>query len=90
MVTEFRNDFSGNKKEELKEGNYFILDWIVNNPMKPDVGTPRVIVANATQEDIEKITAGTMVIPPPTVGSKYRVMLKIEKLNVIGPTGSAL
>ena len=89
MGIEFTNDFSGNKRDDLKEGNYFIIDWIVNNPMKPDVGTPRIIVANASEADITSISAGSMRIPNPTVGAKYRVILKIDKINPIHPASSA-
>ena len=83
MALQFPNEWSGNRKDEIKEGNYFIIDWVVNNPMKPEVGIPKVIVANATEEDLEKISKGIIKIPHPTVGASLRILAKVEKINKI-------
>ena len=75
------NDFSGNSDKEAVVGNYFIVDWVGNNPMQGGRRTPRTIVANATAKDLEAIKAKKVTLPLPMPGTAQRLILKIESVE---------
>lgn len=80
----FQDEFEGNIDQESKKGNFFIIDLVANNPMRPTALNAMLIVSNATKEDMEKIKTGTVRIPPPMPGTKQRLTLKVDSVNDIG------
>lgn len=86
MIETFNSKIEG----KLQEGSYIIMDLIYNNVFKSDEGLPLLIAANVSEQDLKDISTGKIKIPNPLVGTKYRVLLKVEKINsvenIIQPT----
>lgn len=72
--------FNQRPNEEIKEGNYFIVDWICANPMNPTRGVPTIVAGNVTLEEAERIIAGHIIIEDVRTAAKQRVLCKVIKV----------
>lgn len=77
--------FDGNRREEIKPGNYVIMYEANINPMNKGKSSFHFPVINATEEDIAAIKSGRLALPPMS-GLKNRVILKVESVeDMSGP-----
>ena len=75
--------YEGNRTEEIKEGNYVIMNVANINPMNLNKSSFHFPVINATPEDLKAIKEGKLKLPPMS-GLKQRIILKIESIEEMG------
>jgi hypothetical protein len=71
------------ENEEVKEGAYFIVDWVGNDPIRRGNRKPIIIAGNLTEEELASVKDGRIKLEPPRFGTVQRVLLKVvavEKL----------
>ena len=75
--------------QEVALGNYVILDWVKNDPLRPYAEVPRDIAANVTPTVLQnsKSENPTITAPRLTPGSQkraYYALVCIEEYNGLG------
>ena len=73
----------------VKVGNYAVIDWVKNDPMRAYSEVPRDILANITEEQLaNSVTAGTATpLPPVTPGAQkraYYMLVAIDEFEALG------
>ena len=73
----------------VKVGNYSVIDWVKNDPMRPYSEVPRDILANITEEQLaESVKKDTTVpLPPVTPGAQkraYYMLVAIDEFDALG------
>ena len=76
----YANNIPKVQDEEIKDGNYFIIDWIGNDPIHRGSRYPIVIAGNITEEQLQMIADKKIAIEPPRFGTAQRVVLKVERM----------
>jgi hypothetical protein len=66
--------------EEVIEGNYFVVDWVCSNPMRPGKGMPSIIAGNINKEEMELLVNSQIPMEEPRFGTKQRILLKVAKV----------
>ena len=69
--------------EKVTVDNYFIIDWICSNPMRPGKGTPVIIAGNISPAELDLINAGKIRIEDPRYGTKHRAIVKVVQVSDI-------
>jgi hypothetical protein len=69
--------------EEVEEGNYFVVDWVCSNPMRPGKGIPTIIAGNINKTELDLIVQNTIPMEEPRFGTKQRILLKVVKVHNI-------
>lgn len=67
--------------ELVEVGNFYIIDLVGNNPLKPGQSRNVIQVGNATEADLEAITKGQIKIDVARFGTRQRVLLKVVSVE---------
>jgi len=66
--------------EKIKDGNYFIIDWVGNDPLHRGARYPIVVAGNITEEQLQMIADKKIIVENPRFGTAQRVIVKVEKI----------
>jgi len=72
-------------EEDIKEGSYFIIDWVGNDPIRRGNRKPIIIAGNLTNEELTHISSGKIKLELPRFGTVQRVLLKVVAIENINP-----